>query len=95
MQENQRPQVFRCPHCHQPLLLSGSSLICQARHSYDLAREGYVNLLGKKTDTLFGASVLKLFIMYYSVAIASRETSASTAGASAFFAGRRLASAER
>ncbi len=33
--------------CRQGFSLSGSSLICPSRHTYDIARQGYVNLLGR------------------------------------------------
>jgi 23S rRNA (guanine745-N1)-methyltransferase len=34
-----------CPHCHEPLERSSGSLVCSNSHSFDLAKEGYVNLL--------------------------------------------------
>lgn len=37
--------ALRCPVCGGPLLLVGRSLRCPKAHSFDLAREGYVNLL--------------------------------------------------
>ncbi|MEO6122834.1 MAG: putative RNA methyltransferase [Ilumatobacteraceae bacterium] len=36
--------LFRCPHCAGSLLDHSSSLRCANGHSFDLAREGYVNL---------------------------------------------------
>ena len=36
---------FRCPVCGQPLNLLPGRLACSRGHSFDLAREGYVNLL--------------------------------------------------
>jgi len=36
---------FHCPICDNPLEAAGSSLRCTSGHSYDLAREGYCNLL--------------------------------------------------
>lgn len=36
---------LRCPHCRQPLMLVGTSLRCPRGHCYDLAKEGYANLL--------------------------------------------------
>ena len=36
---------LRCPVCQGPLLLAGPVLRCPARHSFDLAKEGYANLL--------------------------------------------------
>ena len=37
--------IFRCPVCLVSLHGSVSSLSCHKGHSYDIAREGYVNLL--------------------------------------------------
>ena len=37
--------VFCCPVCGAPLTREARSLCCPAGHSYDLAKEGYVNLL--------------------------------------------------
>lgn len=34
-----------CPHCHFPLLLTERQFTCANGHSYDLAKQGYVNLL--------------------------------------------------
>ena len=34
-----------CPICGKPLVQSGTSLLCASRHTYDIARQGYVNLL--------------------------------------------------
>ncbi len=38
---------LRCPLCHQPFDLVDSSLVCPSKHTYDVARQGYVNLLGR------------------------------------------------
>jgi 23S rRNA (guanine745-N1)-methyltransferase len=35
---------LRCPVCHQPLADAGPALRCPHRHSFDLARQGYVDL---------------------------------------------------
>lgn len=46
---NAKPSPFICPHCRQPLSVQSGSLRCLQRHSFDIAREGYVNLLlGKR-----------------------------------------------
>jgi len=37
--------LFRCPACEAPLHLDGGRYRCSAGHSFDVAREGYVNLL--------------------------------------------------
>lgn len=34
-----------CPICQSVLTRSGSSLVCEKRHSYDISKYGYVNLL--------------------------------------------------
>lgn len=34
-----------CPVCGEQLTQEGGSLVCPTRHSYDIARQGYVNLL--------------------------------------------------
>jgi len=36
---------FKCPVCQQALAVSGRSYACPQAHSYDLARQGYLNLL--------------------------------------------------
>jgi 23S rRNA (guanine745-N1)-methyltransferase len=37
--------ILICPVCRTPLLREGKSYICGNRHSYDISKEGYVNLL--------------------------------------------------
>ncbi|HMR48652.1 MAG TPA: methyltransferase domain-containing protein [Arachnia sp.] len=37
--------TLRCPHCAGSLRLAGNTLACAHRHSFDVARQGYVNLL--------------------------------------------------
>lgn len=36
-----------CPVCGAGLVVAGRSLICPDRHTFDVARQGYVNLLGR------------------------------------------------
>lgn len=45
--------ALACPYCAQPLELTNGGLECSQRHHFDLARQGYVSLLGKdsRTDT--------------------------------------------
>lgn len=38
------PQLI-CPHCHKPLIATERSWSCDNGHSYDQARQGYLNLL--------------------------------------------------
>jgi 23S rRNA (guanine745-N1)-methyltransferase len=40
--------LLRCPVCHTHLEREGAILRCTHSHSFDIAREGYVNLLRKK-----------------------------------------------
>jgi 23S rRNA (guanine745-N1)-methyltransferase len=40
--------LLACPFCQGALEEVGKSLVCSNRHSFDIAREGYVNLLRKK-----------------------------------------------
>ena len=37
--------LYHCPICHTPLTLQDSSYRCEKSHSFDKAKEGYVNLL--------------------------------------------------
>ncbi|NIH81866.1 putative RNA methyltransferase [Amycolatopsis viridis] len=37
--------ALRCPLCGRPCTLDGRALRCPSRHSFDLAKQGYVNLL--------------------------------------------------
>lgn len=38
--------LLRCPRCQLPVILDDRRLVCASGHSYDVARQGYVNLLG-------------------------------------------------
>lgn len=38
------PRYFICPLCHTELELDGTSLRCPNRHTFDIAKQGYVNL---------------------------------------------------
>ena len=38
-------RLLRCPVCRLDLTAAAGALVCRNRHSFDLAREGYVNLL--------------------------------------------------
>jgi 23S rRNA (guanine745-N1)-methyltransferase len=46
--------LLACPHCTQPLTRQGDGVVgCEPGHRFDLARQGYLSLLGKgsRTDT--------------------------------------------
>lgn len=38
-------RFFRCPICHHALTRESGALVCENRHSFDIAAKGYVNLL--------------------------------------------------
>jgi 23S rRNA (guanine745-N1)-methyltransferase len=37
---------LRCPVCTEPVQVSGGQLVCERRHGFDIARQGYVSLIG-------------------------------------------------
>ncbi len=41
----EKPQLWLCPACQQALRDEGLSVVCDAGHRYDRARQGYLNLL--------------------------------------------------
>lgn len=41
-------RYYRCPICNANLELDGQSMICPSRHTFDIAKQGYLNLLMKK-----------------------------------------------
>ena len=48
--------LLRCPHCQQELRLQGRVLACPSGHAFDVARQGYVNLLPRRPSTGTGDS---------------------------------------
>lgn len=53
--------IFICPVCNELLGISGKSLVCPNKHSFDAAKSGYVNLLqGKHGSTIHGDNKLML-----------------------------------
>lgn len=37
--------IYKCPVCSKPLRKDNKTYLCSNRHSYDISRDGYVNLL--------------------------------------------------
>ena len=37
--------LFACPICQAPMHLDLSSLVCQNRHTFNIAKQGFVNFL--------------------------------------------------
>lgn len=44
-------EALICPHCGGDLRQNGASLICSGGHTSNIARQGYVSLLGKHSGT--------------------------------------------
>ncbi len=44
---------FVCPICGNPFLRAEKSLFCRAGHAFDFSRQGYVNLLKGKPETIY------------------------------------------
>src|SRR5690625_5142846 len=43
--------VFRCPICHQSMkVINLKCLICSNKHTFDFAKQGYVNLLTRPSN---------------------------------------------
>ncbi len=40
-----------CPHCGGDLRINGASLVCSSGHTANIARQGYVSLLGRDSGT--------------------------------------------
>ncbi len=47
-------KLFLCPVCGAPLCAEGGSYRCEAGHTYDIARRGYVNLLTGRSGVMHG-----------------------------------------
>ncbi len=47
---------LKCPVCSRELLRVGGSLVCEARHTYDVSKEGYVNLTNTASQKISGDS---------------------------------------
>ena len=43
--------VYKCPVCAEPLSLIEKSYVCKNRHTFDIAKEGYVNFALGKNDS--------------------------------------------
>lgn len=42
---NLMSMILRCPVCYEPLHKEGKTYVCPHRHSYDISKSGYVNLM--------------------------------------------------
>lgn len=55
-------RLLRCPHCAEPLTPAARALRCANRHSFDVARQGYVNLVPAPGDTAAMVSAREAFL---------------------------------
>jgi len=46
-------RFLQCPLCRGSFALSGAALVCENGHSFDISREGYVNLFNKPVQTKY------------------------------------------
>lgn len=53
-------QILSCPICASPLLPEEKRYACLHGHSFDVARQGYVNLLTSKGGTIHGDNALMI-----------------------------------
>ncbi len=51
-----RDGILICPKCKKPLARSGGSLVCERRHTYDISKHGYVNLINTSSQKESGDS---------------------------------------
>ena len=52
-------EILCCPVCGQPLTRQEKTLVCQNRHSFDVARQGHVNLKDAWCDISDGELFIK------------------------------------
>lgn len=52
--------LYKCPVCDENLQLEGKTYICDNKHTFDIAKEGYVNLLVHKSSKEPGDSKLSV-----------------------------------
>lgn len=52
--------IYKCPVCDENLRLERKSYICDKKHTFDIAKEGYVNLLVHKSSKEPGDSKLSV-----------------------------------
>lgn len=50
--------IYKCPVCNKPLNAEGKLYICDQQHTFDIAKEGYINLLIHKASKEPGDSKL-------------------------------------
>ncbi|MEG0380971.1 MAG: methyltransferase domain-containing protein, partial [Kurthia sp.] len=57
-QEN--TQLFACPYCNESIQLKeGRTLFCENNHTFDLAKQGYVNMLTHAVKSMYDSSLFE------------------------------------
>lgn len=57
---SERAHFFRCPICSSSMSFeNNSTLICDQRHSYDLAKKGYIHLLSQMVHTKYDKALFQ------------------------------------
>lgn len=52
--------LLQCPNCHEPLTINESALKCANHHSFDIARQNYVNFLSASKTGVRGGDTLAM-----------------------------------
>lgn len=99
MKDYYLPDFVRCPVCGSPLAREAGSLICDSprRHTYDISKEGYVNLLppgrARNARTGDGADMIRARVSFLSGGGYDRYSTDAARFASEFFHASRKSSA--
>lgn len=57
---HQYVHVFSCPLCNSPMKVSNlKSLICLRNHTFDFAKQGYVNMMNRSTNSHYDKELFK------------------------------------
>lgn len=52
--------VFSCPHCQSDMALKeNKTLVCHNNHSFDLAKQGYMNMLTHQVNSMYDQSLFE------------------------------------
>jgi 23S rRNA (guanine745-N1)-methyltransferase len=54
----QHRHLFQCPLCKDPMWMHDASLVCANKHTFDLSRRGYLNLLLRPPHTRYDTAML-------------------------------------
>ena len=56
----QKANLFACPHCHQAMVVEDDgSVFCENRHTFDVAKQGYIYLLPKAATTMYSKELFE------------------------------------